>query len=95
MSKIKEKKLNSIKSEMEEIKKHITSSETSNIYNNEVTDFSSKNVDDTLTLTKIVKKENKMIDNNDLDKIKNELKELKSSVYDNKELLKQILSKIK
>ena len=80
---------------MEEIKKHITSSETSNISNNEVTDFSNNKIDDTLTLTKIVKEENKVIDNNDLDKIKNELIELKSAIYDNKELLKQILSKIK
>ena len=91
MSKIRQRKLNSIKSEMEEIKKFIVSSndlgnsEENNIYNNE----------DTLTLTKIVHKENKLDNDNNLDEIKKELKELKEAIDINKNLLNEILFKIK
>ena len=95
MSKIKEKKLNSIKSEMEEIKKYISTSEISDISTQNDTDFSINNTNDTLTLNNIKKEEKKIIDNSDLDKIKNELRELKSAIYDNSDLLKQILLKIK
>ena len=95
MSKIKEKKLNSIKSEMKEIKKYISSSEISDISTQNDSEFSINNTNDTLTLNKIRKEEKKIINNSDLDKIKNELRELKSAIYDNKDLLKQILLKIK
>ena len=94
MSKIKEKKLNSIKLEMEEIKKYITSSDT--LYNSKQNDTNDPNynLDDTLTLTNIVKEENKIINNNDLDEIKKELIELKQAISDNNEILREILSKI-
>ena len=59
------------------------------------TEISNNNVNDTLTLTNIVNEENKVINNRDLDKIKNDLIELKSAVYNNKDLLKKILLKIK
>ena len=95
MNKIKEKKLNSIKSEMEEIKKYIASSDNFNITNQNDYDYSNKNANDTLTLTKVVKQENKLFYNKDLDKIKKELIELKSSIDENKELLQEILLKIK
>ena len=95
LNKIKEKKLNSIKSEMEEIKKYITSNDSLDIMNKNDTDYSDKNVDDTLTLTKIVKNEDNFNYNKDLDVIKKELMELKSSVDENKKILKEILSKIK
>ena len=95
MSKIKEKKLNSIKSEMEEIKKYITSNDMSDISKENDTDFTKNNMDDTLTLTKIVKDENKILNYNDLDEIKKELIELKSAIDENKDLLKEILLKIK
>ena len=91
MSKIRQRKLNSIKSEMEEIKKFIVSSndlgnsEENNIYNNE----------DTLTLTKIVHKENKLDNDNNLVEIKKELIELKKAIDINKNLLNEILFKIK
>ena len=95
MSKIKEKKLNSIKSEMEEIKKYITSNDMSDIFKENDTDFTKNNIDDTLTLTNIVKDQNKIFNYKDLDEIKKELIELKSAIDDNKVLLKQILLKIK
>ena len=95
MNKIKEKKLNSIKSEMEEIKKYITSNDMSDISEENDSDFPKNNMDDTLTLTKIVTDENKMLNYNDLDEIKKELIELKSAIDDNKDLLKEILLKIK
>ena len=63
MSKIKEKKLNSIKSEMEEIKKFIVSSnDLGNSEQNEI-NYSNNSDEDTITLTKIVNRENKL-DNN-------------------------------
>ena len=95
MSKIREKKLNSIKSEMEEIKKYITSNDMSDIFKENDTDFTKNNIDDTLTLTNIVKDQNKIFNYKDLDEIKKELIELKSAIDDNKVLLKQILLKIK
>tara|TARA_B100000963_G_scaffold311328_1_gene288262 strand:+ start:654 stop:941 length:288 start_codon:yes stop_codon:yes gene_type:complete len=95
LNKIKEKKLNSIKAEMEEIKKYIASSDSFNITNQNDYDYSNKNANDTLTLTKVLKQENKLFYNKDLDEIKKELIELKSSIDENKELLQEILLKIK
>ncbi len=94
MSKIKEKKLNSIKSEMEEIKKFIVSSnDLGNSEQNKV-NYSNNNHADTLTLTNIVNKENKLDNDNNLSEIKKELKELKKAIDINKNLLNQILLKI-
>ena len=95
MSKIKEKKLNSIKSEIEEIKKYVTSSEMLETSSQNDIELSNNNINDTLTLTNVVKEENIIINNKDLDNIKNELSEIKSAIYDNKDLLKKILLKIK
>ena len=95
MSKIKEKKLNSIKSEIEDIKKYVKSSDLLDIYPNNDTNSSNNIINDTLTLTNVVNEENKVINNSDLDIIKNELIELKSAIYDNKDLLEKILLKIK
>ena len=95
MSKIKEKKLDSIKSEMEEIKKFIVSNnELDNSIQNK-TDYLNNNDDDTVTLTKIVNKENKLYNNNSLDDIMNELIELREAIDNNKNLLNEILLKIK
>ena len=80
---------------MEEIKKYITSSHDSDISTQNDTEFSINNTNDTLTLTKIRKEEKKIINNSNLDNIKNELREIKSAIYDNKDLLKKILLKIK
>ena len=93
MSKIKEKKLNSIKLEMEEIKKYITSSNILDRSKQDDTDYSNNDFNDTLTLTNIVEQKNKINNNNDLYVIKKELIELKHAVRDNNEILKEILSK--
>ena len=93
LSKIKEKKINSIKLEMEEIKKYVTSIDKLDNSKQDDTHYSNNNFDDTLTLTKIVKEENKIIKNRDLYEIKKELIELKHAISDNNEILKEILLK--
>ena len=95
MNKIKEKKLNSIKSEMEEIKKYVTTNDSFNTTKQNDKSYLSKETNDTLTLTKIVNEENKIVYNNDLDQVKKQLIELKSSLDENKVILKEILLKIK
>ena len=64
MSKIKEKKLNSIKSEMEEIKKFIVSNNELDSSEQKQTDYFNNNDEDTVTLTEVVNKEDKFKDNN-------------------------------
>ena len=54
LSKIKEKKLNSIKSEIEDIKKYVKSSDLLDIYPNNDTNSSNNIINDTLTLTNVV-----------------------------------------
>ena len=95
MNKIKEKKLNAIKLEIEEIKNFTISNNNSNI--DELDDkVSSNNVpDDTLTLTKIIKPDDIQNTNNDLYYIKKDLDTLKSAIKFNESLLKEILNKIK
>ena len=95
LSKIKEKKLNTIKSEMEEIKKFILSNDDLDSYEQNKNDYLNNNDGDTLTLTKIVNKKEKIINNNTLDELKKELKELKNAVSINKNLLNEILLKLK
>ena len=95
MSKIKEKKLNSIKSELEEIKKFIVSNNELDSNEQKQTDYSNNNDEDTITLTEIVNKEDKFNNNNDLGEIKKELIELKEAININKNLLNEILLKIK
>jgi hypothetical protein len=95
LNKIKEKKLNAIKLEIEEIKNFTVSNNNLNIdeQNDKV---SSNNVaDDTLTLTKIIKLDDIPNTNNDLYYIKKDLETLKSAIKVNESLLKEILNKIK
>ena len=80
---------------MEEIKKYVTTSDSFGTTKQYDKGYSSKKTDDTLTLTKIVNEENTIIYNNDLDEIKKQLTELKSSLDENKDILKEILLKIK
>ena len=95
MSKIREKKLNSIKSEMEEIKKFIVSNnDLDNSEQNEI-NYLNNNDEDTVTLTKIVNKEDKLHNNNNLGEIQKQLIELKEAININKSLLNEILLKIK
>ena len=95
MNKIKEKKLNAIKLEIEEIKNFTVSNCNSNI--DEQNDkISPNNVsDDTLTLTKIIKPDDIPNNNNDLYYIKKDLETIKSAIKVNESLLKEILNKIK
>ena len=95
MSKIREKKLNSIKSEMEEIKKSIVSTNNSGNSENDKADNSNNNDEDTLILTQIVKDENKSNNNKELSEIKKEFLELKKAIEINKNLLNEILLRIK
>ena len=95
MSKIKEKKLNSIKSEMEEIKKFILSNNDLDNSEQNKNDYLNNKDEDTLTLTKIVNKKEKIIYNSTLDELKKELIELKNAVSINKNLLNEILLKLK
>tara|TARA_A100001011_G_C14095977_1_gene750659 strand:+ start:497 stop:784 length:288 start_codon:yes stop_codon:yes gene_type:complete len=95
LNKIKEKKLNAIKLEIEEIKNFTVSNNNSNIdeQNDKV---SSNNVtDDTLTLTKIIKPDDIPNTNDDLYYIKKDLDTLKSAIKVNESLIKEILNKIK
>ena len=80
---------------MEEIKRFIVSSnDLSNSEQNKI--FNSNNNDEnTVTLTKIVNKDNKLDNDNNLVQIKKELQELKKAIDINKNLLNEILSKIK
>ena len=95
MSKIKEKKLNSIKSEMEEIKKFIVSNSELDSSEQKQTDYFNNNDEDTVTLTEVVNKEDKLNNNNNLGEIRKELIELKEAININKSLLNEILLKIK
>ena len=95
MSKIKEKKLNSIKSEMEEIKKFIVSNNELNSSEQKKTDYFNNDDEDTVTLTEIVSKEDKLHNNNNLGEIQKGLIELKEAININKSLLNEILLKIK
>ena len=95
MSKIKEKKLNTIKSEMEEIKKFILSNDDLDSSEQNKNDYLNNKDYDTLTLTKIVNKKDKISNNNTLDELKKELIELKNAVNINKNLLNEILLKLK
>ena len=95
MSKIKEKKLNSIKSEMNEIKKFIISNNDLESYEQNKTDHLNNKDNDTMTLTKIIQNEKELLNNNDLDEIKKNLVELKNAIEINKNLLNSILLRIK
>ena len=95
MSKIKEKKLNSIKSEMEEIKKFIVSNNDSDSTEKNKTDYLNNKDEDTVILTQIVQEEKNINNNNDLSVIKKDLLELKKTIEINTNLLNEILLRIK
>ena len=95
MSKIREKKLNSIKSEINEIKKFIASKNDLDNFQQDQTNYLSSNDEDTVMLTKIVRNEDKNQNYNNLGEIKKELIELKKAIDNNNNLLNEILLKIK
>ena len=95
MSKVKEKKLNTIKSEMEEIKKFIRSNDDLDNSEQNKNDYLNNNDENTITLTKIVNNKEKISNNYTLGELKKELIELKNAVDINKNLLNEILLKLK
>ena len=95
LSKIKEKKLNSIKSEIEEIKKFIVSNNDSDSTEKNKTDYLNNKDEDTVILTQIVQDEKNINNNNDLSVIKKDLLELKKTIEINTNLLNEILLRIK
>jgi hypothetical protein len=95
LSKIKEKKLNSIKSEMEEIKKFIVSNNDSDSTEKNKTDYLNNKDEDTVILTQIVQDDKNINNNNDLSIIKKDLLELKKTIEINTNLLNEILLRIK
>ena len=95
MNKNKEKKLNAIKSEIEEITNFAFSNNNVIIdERNDKVNFDNSS-DNTITLTKIIKQDEKTNNNNELYYIKKELEALKSSITSNEILLKEILARIK
>ena len=95
MNTAKEKKLNTIKSEILEITNFVTSNikdENSDFHTDKELNINS---DDTLTLTNIVNSEHKVETKDDLTAIKNELFKLKSMLTKQEIVLKEILLKIK
>ena len=80
---------------MEEIKNFIVSNNELDSSEQKQTDYFNNNDEDTVTLTEIVKKEDKFNNNNNLGEIKKELIELKEAININKNLLNEILLKIK
>ncbi len=95
MNKIKEKKLNAIKSEIEEITNFIVSNNKNDISNENNLSQLEHNSEDTFTLTEIIGKDKKVSNNNELKDIKNELQSMKSIIISHEELLKEILTKIR
>ena len=95
MNKVKEKKLNAIKSDILEIKDFVMSNNTHNT-NKILSDNKINNtIDDTITLTKIVDFENNVSNSTLLSNIKQDLKFLKSTLIEHEKMLKEILFKIK
>ena len=80
---------------MEEIKKFIVSNNDLDSSEQNKTDYLNNNDEDTVTLTQIVQERKKINNNNDLGEIKKELIELKEAIEINKNLLNEILLKIK
>ena len=95
MNKIKEKKLNTIKSDILEIKDFVMSNDVVNKKQTSSDDNLNGKADDTITLKKIVDFENNEQNSNILVKIKQDLDLLKSTLIEHERILKEILIKIK
>ena len=95
MNKVKEKKLNTIKSDILEIKDFVMSSGNNSRKKNSNDDNLKDKEDDTFTLTKIVNFENNGTNTNVLANIKQDLDLLKLTLIEHEHTLKEILLKIK
>ena len=80
---------------MEEIKKFIVSNNDSDSTEKNKTDYLNNKDEDTVILTQIVQDEKNINNNNDLSVIKKDLLELKKTIEINKNLLNEILLRIK
>ena len=95
MNKIKEKKLNAIKSDILEIKDFVMSNSVNNTNKISSDNRLDDKTDDTITLTKIVDIQNNSANPTVLDIIKQDIGLLKSILIEHEKILKEILLKVK
>jgi hypothetical protein len=95
LNKVKEKKLNSIKSDILEIKDFVISNSINKTTQISSEDNLNNKVDDTITLTNIVDFESNVSNTSVLGNIKEDLNLLKSTLIKHEKILKEILLKIK
>ena len=95
MNKVKEKKLNTIKSDILEIKDFVMSNSVNNTNKISSDNHLDDKIDDTITLTKIVDIQNNSSNPTVLDVIKQDLGLLKSTLIEHEKILKEILLKVK
>ena len=95
MNKVKEKKLNSIKSDILEIKDFVISNSINKTTQISSEDNLNNKLDDTITLTNIVDFESNVSNSNVLGNIKEDLNLLKLTLIEHEKILKEILLKIK
>ena len=95
MNKIREKKLNAIKSDILEVKDFVLSHSNNNINQLLNDDNTNDKADDTLTLTKIVDFDKNVSKLDISTKIQKDLHLLKSTLIEHEKILKKLLDKIK
>lgn len=95
MNKVKEKKLQEIKSEIAEITDYINTKSDDLQIQNQKSKIIPENSENTLTLTKIVKEQDTNYDSINLTNIKNELINVKLLLNKQEKLLQEIFLKIK
>ena len=95
MNKIKEKKLNAIKSDILEVKDFVLSHSNNKVNQHVDNDSTKFKVDDTVTLTKIVDFDNSSPSSNILTNVRQDLQLLKSTLVEHEKILKEILDKLK
>jgi hypothetical protein len=95
LNKIKEKKLNTIKSDILEIKNFVVSNSNNNINQALIDNSADAKIDDTLTLTDIVDCKKNATELHILTNIKQDISLLKLILIEHKKILKEILDKIK
>ena len=95
MNKIKEKKLNAIKSDILEIKDFVMSNSINNTNKISSDNHLDDKADDTITLTKIIDIKKSIVNPTVLDIIKQDIGLLKSTLIEHEKILKEILLKVK
>ncbi|MDC0093635.1 hypothetical protein OAR00_01150 [Alphaproteobacteria bacterium] len=95
MNKIKEKKLNAIKSDILEIKDFVVSNSNNNINQSLIDNSTDVKIDDTLTLTNIVDSKKNATELHILTNIKQDIRSLKLTLIEHKKILNEILDKIR